>query len=225
MYKFYIDDWEIPLTPSEITIDRSGDVEQLELVDGAIVTRHKTNEPLKVAFTITISYYVAQYELTHVREAFEKKERVFLQVNRYSHLDLPSSSTSGASIFIPPFAGYFYIESMSDTESADNGSDVEVSFSFVEAIDRKTQRISANAVISTGYSNRKGLDLSEVPEGVMASGDESYADLAREFYKNDFYATTIQTLNPDIVDASGKPYGVNCKLPKGEIVQIKETAQ
>lgn len=158
MYEFYIDGERLPVTPSEISISHGTEIETVDLANGHKITRWIGPELRTVSFKATFpksayaSYIFSglrtpEWYLQYFTEKAKEHDYVELTIyesddHNMREYDIDYILETGNKLI-----GYFYIESMTESRSAENGSELEIDFSFLEWSGRKTTVIETSSSV------------------------------------------------------------------------------
>ena len=160
MYEFYLDGVRLPVTPGEITMSNGANIDVVDLANGQKITRWIGRDLETITFKASFPstryasfvdselkqplYYIDKF-MGLMRRGTPFEFVMFDHKILNDRIDLDSISQSQSqfdtskSLSTPSLVKTMYIQSLQRTESAENGSEVEMEFTLLEWVEKETK--------------------------------------------------------------------------------------
>lgn len=152
MYKFYIDEVRLPVTPGEISFSNGANIDVVDLANGEKITRWIGRELETITFKASFPYnrYGSFVDFSLREPSYYINKFMYLMENGitfefvmfdldWTRYDLSNSLSN------PALVKTMYIQSLQRTDSAENGSEPELEFTLLEWAEKTTHVYSSKA--------------------------------------------------------------------------------
>lgn len=181
MYKFYIDEVRLPVTPGEISFSNGANIDVVDLANGEKITRWIGRELETITFKASFPYnrYGSFVDFSLREPSYYINKFMYLMENGiafefvmfdldWTRYDLSNSLSN------PALVKTMYIQSLQRTDSAENGSEPELEFTLLEWAEKTTFVYSSKAKeIDVVVDNPSELILLETNDDDLIETSES----------------------------------------------------
>lgn len=236
MYEFYIAGERLPITPSELSISHGSNIEQIDLANGSKLTRYIGTDLVSISFEATFPFFTPlstregaalcfpnyvysgmkspYHYLDKFRSLMSTKEPFeLLIVQKIDGTHVDSRDQRALKIDV-------YLESMEESYSAEDGSELNLAFDFVQWKELSTLRIQTGTIIDDVIEalqlvSRLGLDTSSIPAEIEVGDGETLQSLTQKYYKtsDSSISDRLLEMNPTLKSSIHTiPQGTKIKL-------------
>lgn len=239
MYEFYIDGVRLPVTPGEISFSNGTNIDVVDLANGGKITRWIGREletiTFKASFPFTRyapfvysgvqepQYYIDQFKyLMQTGTSFEfviLNSRGFNSFDRALVMQNSTLEAHSNAFSTTPFVRTMYIQSLQQTQSAENGSEPELEFTLLEYVAKKTKTYTISGrTIDVIVANPFELALTEEQKNIptISHEEKEIRGLPSPTAPVFHFVKGVQPVY------NGKPYGSPRTPTRDEVAKMTE---